>query len=122
GVHHATQTTSPTRRSADLSTPVITSNGGGPTASVSVAENTTAVTTVVATDADTGPALAYSIVAGGDGTKFSINSSTGVLTFTAPPDFENPTDGGANNSYVVTVQASDALPTGTQAITHHPSH
>src|SRR2546425_570513 len=32
--------------------PVITSNAGGATASVSVAENTTTVTTVTATDAD----------------------------------------------------------------------
>ena len=33
-------------------TPVITSNGGGANAAVNVAENTTAVTTVTATDAD----------------------------------------------------------------------
>src|SRR5215470_1866097 len=34
--------------------PIITSNGGGASASISVAENTTAVTTVTATDADAG--------------------------------------------------------------------
>ncbi|MBV5332435.1 hypothetical protein JZU54_02460, partial [bacterium] len=34
--------------------PVITSNGGGAEAAVSIAENTTAVTTVVSTDTDAG--------------------------------------------------------------------
>ena len=117
GVHADTQTITVNVTDANDSTPVITSNGGGGTASTSVAENTTAVTTVVATDADTGPALAYSIVAGGDGAKFSVNSSSGVLTFIAPPDFENPTDSDTNNSYVVTVQASDGVHTDTQTIT-----
>ena len=48
--------------------PVITSNGGGATANVSVAENSAAVTTVVATDVD-GPSLAYSIAGGSDAAK-----------------------------------------------------
>ncbi|MGE7960452.1 beta strand repeat-containing protein, partial [Pseudomonas sp. NPDC089530] len=62
--------------------PTITSNGAGATASVSVAENTTAVTTVTASDADL-PAqtLNYSIVGGADAAKFSIVSGTGVLSF-----------------------------------------
>ena len=57
-------------------TPVITSNGGGATAAVSVAENTTAVTTVTATDADL-PAqtLTYSIIGGADAAKFTINAA-----------------------------------------------
>ncbi|HET6789540.1 MAG TPA: DNRLRE domain-containing protein, partial [Aquabacterium sp.] len=96
--------------------PVITSNGGGATASVSVAETLTAVTTVTSTDPE-GTARTYSIVAGGDGTKFSINSSTGVLTFVSAPDYEAPTDSDANNSYLVTVQASDGSLSDTQLIT-----
>jgi len=95
--------------------PVITSNGGGATASISVAETLTAVTTVTSTDPE-GTARSYSIVAGGDGAKFSINSSTGVLTFVAAPDFEAPTDSNADNVYVVTVQASDGSLTDTQTI------
>ena len=97
--------------------PVITSNGGGPTAAISVAENTTAVTTVTATDADL-PAqtLTYSIAGGADAARFTINSSTGVLSFLAAPDFEAPTDAGANNVYDVTVQVSDGTLTDTQAI------
>ena len=88
--------------------PVITSNGGGATAAVNVAENTTAVTTVTATDADL-PAqtLTYTITGGADAARFTIDSSTGVLTFVAAPDFEVPTDVGANNVYDVIVQVSD---------------
>ena len=96
--------------------PVITSNGGGATATKSVAENTTAVTTVTATDADlTTPT--YAIVGGADAAKFQINAATGVLRLIAAPNFEAPTDTGANNSYVVQVRASDGSLFDTQTIT-----
>ena len=88
--------------------PVITSSG-----SFSIAENTTAVTTVTATDSQT---LTYSIVGGADSALFSINASTGELTFNAAPDFEVPTDGGADNVYNVTVQASDGELAATQDV------
>ena len=96
---------------------MITSNGGGATAAINVAENTTAVTTVTATDADL-PAqtLTYSIVGGADAAQFTINASTGALSFVAAPDFEAPTDAGANNVYDVIVQVSDGTLTDTQAI------
>ncbi|MBL8043064.1 MAG: DUF4347 domain-containing protein [Nitrospira sp.] len=98
-------------------TPTITSNGGGTTASISVAENTTAVTTVRATDGDTRQTLTYSISGGADATKFAINSSTGALSFVAAPNYEVPTDNGANNVYNVTVQVSDGNGgTDTQAL------
>src|SRR5581483_1478007 len=86
--------------------PVITSDGGGASASVSAAENQTAVTTVTSTDVD-GGAPSYSIVGGADAALFSINSSTGVLTFNSAPNFEAPADAGADNVYDVTVQVSD---------------
>ncbi|MBV7570601.1 VCBS domain-containing protein [Pseudomonas sp. PDM27] len=93
--------------------PTIISNGGGATASINVAENTTAVSTVAATDADL-PAqtLSYSILntAGTDFSKFSI-SSNGVLTFNSAPDYESPQDVGGtdgDNAYVVDVQVADA--------------
>ena len=87
--------------------PTITSNGGGDTAAVSIAENTTAVTTVTATDPDAGQTLSYSIVGGADAAKFTINATTGALAFVTAPDFEAPADSGANNVYDVTVQVSD---------------
>ena len=45
-------------------------------------------------------------VTGTDGDDFTI-SETGVLSFTSPPDFENPADSDGNNKYLVTVEARD---------------
>ena len=87
--------------------PTITSNGGGNTAAVSIAENSTAVTTVTATDPDAGQTLSYSINGGADASKFAINVTTGALAFLTAPNFEAPTDAGGNNVYDVTVQVSD---------------
>ncbi len=95
--------------------PVITSNGGGPTAAVNVAENSTSVTTVTSTDVD-GGAPVYSIIGGADQAKFTIDVVTGVLSFVAAPNYEVPTDAGADNVYDVTVQVSDGSLTDTQAI------
>ncbi|URM27684.1 VCBS domain-containing protein [Pseudomonas frederiksbergensis] len=97
--------------------PTITSNGGGATASVSVAENSTVVTTMAATDADL-PAqtLSYSIVGGADAAKFSIVSGTGALSFVSAPNFESPTDSGTNNVYDVIVRASDGTLFDDQAL------
>ena len=72
-----------------------------------VAENTTAVTTVTATDPDAGQTLSYSIIGGADAGKFTIGSNTGALSFITAPNFELPTDAGGNNVYDVTVQVSD---------------
>jgi cadherin domain-containing protein/cadherin-like protein len=88
--------------------PVITSNGGGPTAAVNAPENQTAVTTVTATDVDV-PAdtLTYSIIGGADAALFSLDPNSGVLRFLVAPDFDAPTDAGTNNVYDVVVQVSD---------------
>ncbi len=88
--------------------PVITSNGGGASAAISVDENVSAVTTVTATDADS-PAqtLTYAIDGGADAAKFSINATSGALTFVTAPDFEAPADAGGDNVYNVTVKVTD---------------
>ena len=96
--------------------PVFSSNGGGATGSVSIAENSTAVTTVTASDADAGSTLTYSITGGADAAKFSINAATGALSFVSAPDYESPTDAGGNNVYDVVVQVSDGTLTDSQAI------
>ena len=96
--------------------PVISSNGGAATAATSVLENTTAVATVVASDQDAGSNLTYSIVGGADQAKFAIDHTTGVLTFVSAPNYEAPTDAGANNVYDVVVQVSDGVNTDAQAI------
>ena len=96
--------------------PVITS-----AASLTVAENQTAVATLTATDADTPVAdLTWSIPAnaagGADRGKFTL-SSVGVLAFASSQDFENPDDADTNGIYAVTVEVSDGALTDTVDLT-----
>ncbi len=95
--------------------PVITSNGGEVTANISLPENTTAVTTVTATDPD-GQSLTYSISGGADAALFSINPSDGTLTFVTAPSYNAPNDAGLDHVYNVTVQVSDGTLTDSQEI------
>ena len=83
-------------------TPVVTSAG-----SVSVAEGTTRVVALTATDADVGSTVTFTVAeVGADRGLFEIDTA-GVLSFTTAPSFESPSDEGGNNIYEVTVQASD---------------
>ncbi len=98
--------------------PVITSNGGGATATITLAENAVSVATVTASDEDAGSSVSYAIVGGADAAQFTINATTGALSFIGPRDFENPADIGGDNRYEVVVQASDGLGgVDTQALT-----
>ncbi len=91
-------------------TPVV-----GGQANVNYAENgTAAVATYSAADPEGDP-ITWSL-AGADAGAFEIDA-TGVLTFAAPPDFENPSDQGGDNEYVVTVQAFDGTNMGTRDVT-----
>jgi Ca2+-binding RTX toxin-like protein len=82
-----------------------------------VAENTQPIMTVTATDVDAGSTFTYSIVGGDDAGKFTINATTGALSFTSGRDYEAPTDANHDNVYDVTVQVSDgAGGIATQAI------
>ena len=85
------------------------------TSPVSVAENTTAVTALTATDADM-DTLTWSKNGGDDAARFGLTGA-GVLTFASAPDFENPTDTGADNGYAVTVRVSDGTATADLALT-----
>lgn len=67
-----------------------------------MAENGTAAGTVAFQDLN-GQAVTYAIAGGLDSALFTIDSATGALKFIAGPDFEEPTDGGANNVYDVNV-------------------
>ncbi|MEO1058058.1 MAG: LamG-like jellyroll fold domain-containing protein, partial [Actinomycetota bacterium] len=75
-------------------------------AAVDVAENTTAVVDVTASDAD-GDTVTYDITGGADQGAFQIDENTGALSFLAAPDFELPTDAGTDNVYDVEVSADD---------------
>jgi hypothetical protein len=91
--------------------PVITS-----AASVSVSEGQTAAYDANATDADTGANLVYSI-SGTDFAHFSLNASTGVVSFSSPPDFESPGDDNGDNDYEFTITVSDGVFSTDQAVT-----
>ncbi|WP_310463386.1 cadherin domain-containing protein [Sphaerotilus sp.] len=114
----ATRTFSVAILGTNLFAPVIGSNGGGAAAALTVPENTTALTTVVATDADVLPGpLTYTLVGGADQALFTIDAASGVLRFVAPPDAETPRDAGADNVHEVVVQVSDGVYTDTQTLT-----
>ena len=69
----------------------------------SVAEGETAVTTIQAVGA---ASIAYSLFDGGaDNGSFTLNPSTGAITFSIAPDFETPADADANNVYEIYVGA-----------------
>ncbi|WP_284178199.1 cadherin domain-containing protein [Rhabdaerophilum sp. SD176] len=89
--------------------PTISSNGGGGTANITLNEGTSLVTTVTANDQDAGAIKIFSLSGGVDSSKFAIDTATGELTFIAPPDFEAPTDTGADNVYMVVVRVQDGL-------------
>jgi hypothetical protein len=83
--------------------PTITSS-----TSFTAAENQTSVGTATANEIVT-----WSKVGGVDSATVVINSSTGVITFSLAPNFEAPTDVGANNVYDITIRATDAAGNAT---------
>jgi Ca2+-binding RTX toxin-like protein len=75
---------------------------------MSVAENTEdTIYGVSAVDPD-GDTLTMRL-SGPDAGLFNLNTTTGDLTFRAPPDFEAPGDVGADNTYNVTITVSDGI-------------
>ena len=91
----------------DTTAPII----AGPSV-VSVNENQTFVANFDADEAGT-----WSLVGGGDDALFAIDATTGEVTFRDAPDFENPGDAGADNTYDITVAITDdAGNTATQKV------
>lgn len=89
---------------------------GGDSQSFSIQENTTAVGQLTSSDVDGGTPQ-WSILDGGEGSLFTIDSS-GNLAFLSAPDYEHPLDSAPTNSYHLTVQVADGHGgTDTQAIT-----
>ncbi|MDA9963086.1 Ig-like domain-containing protein, partial [Opitutales bacterium] len=71
-------------------------------------ENQTYALDVNATDIDSSSSsFDWSLAGGADQAKFTIDASTGVLSFSSSPDYENPTDVGPDNVYEVQVTVSD---------------
>ena len=76
--------------------------------------DTTDVATYTADDPENGQ-ITWDLL-GNDNSLFSISTS-GVLTFNTPPDYETPASADHDNEYLVTVQASDGPNTDTQPVT-----
>ena len=73
-----------------------------------MAENESFVVRVTATDANTSDRIESFTLSGDDAASFTIvlDRRDGVLSFTAAPDFETPTDTGGNNVYDVSIIAT----------------
>lgn len=65
-------------------------------------------------DPDTGTTLSWSL-GGADATLFNL-SNTGAISFKAAPNFEAPADSGGNNTYDVSLTASDGEFSSTKAV------
>ena len=95
--------------------PTITAFAAAETATYSVAENSTSLYNINATDVDAGTTLTYSLT-GTDAADFII-SSTGALSFSPAPDFEAATDSDTNNTYIVITWVSDGSLSDSQTVT-----
>ena len=84
-----------------------------------VAEGTTAVTTLGATQTGTGEAVSWSIpegtAGGADGAAFALTTE-GVLSLVAAKDFEAPDDADGDGTYEVTVAVREGAQTATAAL------
>ena len=81
-----------------------------------VAENSTAITTVAASDPD-GDSFSFALLSTADSSLFTLDPSSGVLSFNQAPDFENPADDNSDNTYELEVSVDDGANTSSQAIT-----
>ncbi len=90
--------------------PTIISEDAAETANITIEENNLDVTDVESTDDNDseGNGLTYNITGGDDSSLFTIDPNTGLVTFIASPDFENPTDVNSDGIYQVEVTVSDS--------------
>ncbi|MEZ5497210.1 MAG: Ig-like domain-containing protein [Gammaproteobacteria bacterium] len=79
--------------------------------SASVMENQTSAIDVESTDVNgdiEGAGLTYALTGAIDDSLFSIDVNFGVVTFLVAPDFEAPSDSGADNNYDIQVTVTDS--------------
>jgi hypothetical protein len=77
------------------------------TAEIQVPENTSVSLDINASDSIEGDTLTFQKTAGADRDMFDLNTTTGILSLPSTPDFENPTDADANNTYEIWFRAND---------------
>lgn len=80
-----------------------------------VKEDQTKAGTLKVFDAD-GDAVTFTITGGPDQSLFTINGSTGVLSFNTAPDFDNPADSDGDNVYKVKVTVTDGKHSSTEVL------
>ena len=85
-------------------------------ASADVTENSTGTIHTAAASDPEGNTLTYTI-SGTDADDFNIDSSSGALSFAEAPDFEIPSDADGDNTYQLSLEASDGANTSSQALT-----
>lgn len=78
-----------------------------------VLENSTSLFSVSSQDAD-GDSLTYSL-SGDDASLFNI-SEAGAITFISAPDYEAPSDQGADNTYNLTISVSDGTDSASKSV------
>ena len=81
---------------------------------VSVIEGLTQVTAIETIKED--DTVAFSITGGADAGLFTINSDSGLLSFTNARNFEAPVDTDGDNIYEVEISADDGIVTETKAL------
>ncbi|KAA0437295.1 MAG: cadherin repeat domain-containing protein, partial [Candidatus Thioglobus sp.] len=85
-------------------------------ASASIPENTAFSATATTAGTTVGD-ITWSLKAGNDAAKFTIDSATGVITSTVAFDYENPTDTNTDNIYKLTIIGTDTNGAKNQPIT-----
>jgi hypothetical protein len=91
----------------DLTGPVLT-----PSAAISKAENITSIATVTCDET-----CALVMTGGADSASVTFNTGTGALVFKTAPDYEAPADVGANQTYAITITATD--PSGNATVVNY---
>ena len=90
-----------------------TGNPGDASSSITINKNTTEIDTLGANES-----VSWSISGGADSALFSIDSTTGELSFNSAQDYESPGDADSNNDFRVQVTATDSdSNTSSQSIT-----
>jgi DNA-directed RNA polymerase subunit H (RpoH/RPB5) len=85
---------------------MITSNGGGDSAVITIDEGVSTVTDLEVNVGDSN--VVYQINDGADKDLFTISPTTGQLSFKTAPNWDNPLDADRNNVYEVNVVAAGA--------------
>ena len=92
---------------APAPSPVNSAPGFTSDAMISVYENSTAAQYIATASDKEGDKVTFSLTGGADQALFSIDADSGVVSFLAVPDFEEPVDSNVDNVYLIEITAND---------------